>query len=158
MALELDMSSCQRIFHLLDSSGDGMLEAHEFVEGCIEQRGFARKVDITLLQREFNAIMLDLQKNVANLAGEIKHNREASEIKHNRDGVKQNRHEGRKQRDEVKKNHAEVKQNQLKPYKVSKEQPNRPVKGYSAMDEENEIEEMLQQWRANAGSFGQVTQ
>jgi hypothetical protein len=56
MALELDMSSCARIFHLLDESGDGTLEAHEFVEGCIDLRGFARKVDIALLQRENKSI------------------------------------------------------------------------------------------------------
>jgi hypothetical protein len=54
MALELDMASSTRIFHLLDESGDGSIDAHEFVEGCIDLRGFARKVDITLLQREFH--------------------------------------------------------------------------------------------------------
>merc|ERR1712232_1386220 len=56
MTLELDISSCSKIFHLLDVSGDGTLSAHEFVEGCIEMRGMARKVDITLLQRENAAL------------------------------------------------------------------------------------------------------
>merc|ERR1712232_266251 len=56
MSLELDISSCSRIFHLLDSSGDNALDAHEFVEGCIDLRGMARRVDITLLQRENAAL------------------------------------------------------------------------------------------------------
>merc|ERR1712232_62985 len=60
MSLELDISSCSKIFTLLDASGDGTLEAHEFVEGCIELRGMARKVDITLLQRENAALSKQL--------------------------------------------------------------------------------------------------
>merc|ERR1712125_197199 len=72
MALELDMSSCTRIFHLLDESGDGKLEAHEFVEGCIELRGFARKVDITLIQRENQAVIEKLDSISEDLANEIK--------------------------------------------------------------------------------------
>merc|ERR1712232_409685 len=58
MALELDMSSLSTIFELLDTSGDGRLEALEFVEGCIKLRGGARKVDVTLLQNE-NTIVID---------------------------------------------------------------------------------------------------
>merc|ERR1712226_36382 len=56
MSLELDISSCSRIFHLLDADGGGSIDAHEFVEGCIELRGMARKVDMTILQREIKAI------------------------------------------------------------------------------------------------------
>jgi hypothetical protein len=72
MALELDMSSCSRIFHLLDASEDGKLEAHEFVEGCIELRGFARKVDITLLQRENKAVIEKLEDIASDMVGDIK--------------------------------------------------------------------------------------
>jgi hypothetical protein len=51
MALELDMSSAGTIFNLLDESGDGALDAQEFVQGCIALRGFARKVDISQLAK-----------------------------------------------------------------------------------------------------------
>jgi hypothetical protein len=66
MALELDMASSSRIFHLLDESGDGSIDAHEFVEGCIDLRGYARKVDITLLQREFHQKLDSILLHVTN--------------------------------------------------------------------------------------------
>jgi hypothetical protein len=56
MALELDMSSAGNIFNLLDESGDGMLDANEFVQGCIAYRGYARKVDLTIMMRDFALI------------------------------------------------------------------------------------------------------
>jgi len=71
MALELDMSSVSRIFTLLDTSGDGKLEASEFVEGCIELRGMAKKVDITLLQRE-NAFLLEKMGSVDQILHDMK--------------------------------------------------------------------------------------
>merc|ERR1712110_361859 len=71
MSLELDISSCSRIFHLLDASGDGVLEAHEFVEGCIELRGMARKADITLLQRENAALSDKLEAATKDMSTEI---------------------------------------------------------------------------------------
>jgi voltage-gated sodium channel len=62
MALELDMSSAGNVFHLLDESGDGTLDAQEFVQGCIAMRGFARKVDISLLMRNNALIMEKMEK------------------------------------------------------------------------------------------------
>merc|ERR1711957_609982 len=61
MALELDMSALSTIFQLLDTSGDGKLEALEFVEGCIKLRGGARKVDVTILHNENSIVMEKLE-------------------------------------------------------------------------------------------------
>eukprot|EP00929_Paragymnodinium_shiwhaense_P007278 TRINITY_DN111205_c0_g1_i1.p1 TRINITY_DN111205_c0_g1~~TRINITY_DN111205_c0_g1_i1.p1 ORF type:complete len:754 (-),score=166.08 TRINITY_DN111205_c0_g1_i1:159-2420(-) len=61
-ALELDMSSASRVFKLLDRSGDGLLEPTEFVEGCIELRGVAKKVDISLLQKEHTVMLSKLER------------------------------------------------------------------------------------------------
>lgn len=62
MSLELDLSSISRIFNLLDPDGDQSLDPQEFVEGCIELRGNAKKVDVTLIQRELNDISEKLDK------------------------------------------------------------------------------------------------
>merc|ERR1711976_331555 len=50
MALELDMTSAHKIFDLLDHDQSGELELVEFVEGCIQLRGNAKMVDISILQ------------------------------------------------------------------------------------------------------------
>jgi len=52
MALELDMSAAQRVFNLIDSSGDGQLDIEEFVQGCIDLRGSSKKVDIAILEKD----------------------------------------------------------------------------------------------------------
>jgi len=57
MMLELDMPSVSRIFKLLDVNGDGKLEPYRFVEACMDLRGTAKKVDVTLLQRD-NCILM----------------------------------------------------------------------------------------------------
>jgi Ca2+-binding EF-hand superfamily protein len=94
MSLELDISSCSRIFSLLDASGDGSLDPHEFVEGCIELRGNAKKVDVTLLQRENQAILEkldalananteiadDIQNVVRSTAGFVQQHADAGEV------------------------------------------------------------------------------
>eukprot|EP00928_Gymnodinium_smaydae_P086321 TRINITY_DN7035_c0_g1_i3.p1 TRINITY_DN7035_c0_g1~~TRINITY_DN7035_c0_g1_i3.p1 ORF type:complete len:105 (+),score=22.31 TRINITY_DN7035_c0_g1_i3:49-363(+) len=52
MSLDLDMSNARTIFEVIDTTGDGELDIEEFVQGCIDLRGGARKVDISMLQRE----------------------------------------------------------------------------------------------------------
>jgi voltage-gated sodium channel len=62
MALDLDVSSARRIFSMLDTSQDGELEIHEFVQGCINLRGGAKKIDISLLENESSLILTKLKR------------------------------------------------------------------------------------------------
>jgi len=57
MALELDMTSARRIFELIDTSRDGQLDIQEFVQGCIDLRGSAKKVDMSILSKERTEIL-----------------------------------------------------------------------------------------------------
>merc|ERR1712137_1530441 len=119
-----------------------MGEAHEFVEGCIDLRGFARKVDITMLQRDNKAFLEKLDDLSENLANEIKANRE--EVQKNREDIIMNRAE-------VKKNRKEFTKNRMKNYKGGSEQPNRLKAPYADADEMNEIDEMM---REGGGRLG----
>jgi hypothetical protein len=148
IALELDMSSCSRIFHLLDENGDGTLEAHEFVEGCIELRGYARKVDFTLLQRENKAVLDKLENIASDLSTEIKEvvtsiaKTKTTDVvqSRSRDEGSQNRYELRKGQENTL---VDAQKNHVKFYKSGKDHGNRlPGQAHSAVDEESEIDEM----------------
>lgn len=62
MALDLDMTSVRRIFHLLDSHERGRVTLHEFVEGCIRLRGAAKMVDITMLNEQVKSLTTVLHR------------------------------------------------------------------------------------------------
>merc|ERR1719486_1201968 len=49
MALELDMNSVVKIFELLDTEKNGELDLVQFVEGCIQLRGNAKMVDMSIM-------------------------------------------------------------------------------------------------------------
>jgi len=68
MALDLDMSSAHQIFDLIDTSQDGQLDIHEFVQGCIDLRGSAKKVDISILSKE----RADMLKRMSEIEGLFK--------------------------------------------------------------------------------------
>merc|ERR1711971_178650 len=57
MALDLDMSSAGKIFHLLDKEKIGELELETFVDGCIKLRGSAKMVDIATVQAQNTKLM-----------------------------------------------------------------------------------------------------
>jgi hypothetical protein len=57
MSLDLDMGSVCKIFDLLDTGNKGELELVEFVEGCINLRGTAKMVDLSILQQSYAEMM-----------------------------------------------------------------------------------------------------
>lgn len=70
MSLDLDMSSGHRVFQLIDDSGDGELGIAEFVQGCIDLRGGAKKVDISFLEKGNQKMMARLKKVEELVGGE----------------------------------------------------------------------------------------
>merc|ERR1712113_411771 len=51
-ALDIDMSEARHVFDLLDMSGDGTIDADEFLNGCLHMHGPAKALDLLLLSRE----------------------------------------------------------------------------------------------------------
>eukprot|EP00929_Paragymnodinium_shiwhaense_P027874 TRINITY_DN16265_c0_g1_i1.p1 TRINITY_DN16265_c0_g1~~TRINITY_DN16265_c0_g1_i1.p1 ORF type:complete len:617 (-),score=154.75 TRINITY_DN16265_c0_g1_i1:195-2045(-) len=51
-AIDIDMSEARSLFELLDSSGDGTVNAEEFMSGCLRVRGSAKSLDLLVLSRE----------------------------------------------------------------------------------------------------------
>lgn len=50
--IDLDVSEAKGLFQLLDKSGCGIIDADEFLSGCLHLRGPARALDMHLLMRE----------------------------------------------------------------------------------------------------------
>jgi hypothetical protein len=72
MALDLDISSVEKIFRLLDEDSNESLGLIEFVEGCIKLRGTAKMVDITLMKKEYAASFISLEEHMDRMANTIK--------------------------------------------------------------------------------------
>merc|ERR1719181_1449732 len=68
MALELDMTSVMKIFDLLDTSGDRELELHEFVEGCIQLRGNAKMVDMSIMKKDIHKTISKIEDKFLHLS------------------------------------------------------------------------------------------
>jgi len=65
MALELDMSSAGRVFDIIDVMRDGELDICEFVQGCIDLRGSAKKVDISIVEKDCRCMLAGLETVLA---------------------------------------------------------------------------------------------
>merc|ERR1712182_192861 len=64
MALELDMNSVVKIFELLDTENKGELDLVQFVEGCIQLRGNAKMVDMSIMQNDYSVMLKRLERRV----------------------------------------------------------------------------------------------
>lgn len=51
-SLDVETSDAWTLFKLMDTSGNGDLDATEFVEGCMRLKGPARSIDVSLLMQE----------------------------------------------------------------------------------------------------------
>jgi hypothetical protein len=51
-SIDLDVSEAKGVFHLLDLNGNGLINADEFLSGCLRLRGQAKALDLLLLMRE----------------------------------------------------------------------------------------------------------
>jgi len=51
-SLDVETSDAWTLFKLMDTSGNGDLDASEFVEGCMRLKGPARSIDVSLLMQE----------------------------------------------------------------------------------------------------------
>eukprot|EP00928_Gymnodinium_smaydae_P007948 TRINITY_DN1284_c1_g3_i1.p1 TRINITY_DN1284_c1_g3~~TRINITY_DN1284_c1_g3_i1.p1 ORF type:complete len:642 (-),score=116.18 TRINITY_DN1284_c1_g3_i1:286-2211(-) len=60
-AIELDVSEAETLFELLDTSGDGVVSADEFLCGCLRLRGHAKALDLLVLSRDVTRLF-DLNK------------------------------------------------------------------------------------------------
>merc|ERR1712039_339692 len=57
MALDLNLTSCERIFNYIDQDGSGHINLQQFVEGCLQLKGNAKMVDVTLLNQDVGELM-----------------------------------------------------------------------------------------------------
>lgn len=71
MALELDMNSVVKIFELLDTAYTGELDLLQFVEGCIQLRGNAKMVDMTIMKRDYHAMLDEIVDKLDDLSTEV---------------------------------------------------------------------------------------
>jgi Ca2+-binding EF-hand superfamily protein len=67
LALEIDMSSAHKVFHLLDKDGSGELSIDDFVNGCIKLRGSAKMVDIATLEANTKKMLKQILHGIADL-------------------------------------------------------------------------------------------
>ena len=66
-SLELDTSDAWTLFKLMDTSGNGDLDASEFVEGCMRLKGPARSIDVAIMMQEHKRV----RKKVMSIAQEV---------------------------------------------------------------------------------------
>jgi len=64
MALELDLTTIRKIFALLDEENKGELGIVMFVEGCIRFRGAAKMVDIQMMQKEYEGMLMKFESQL----------------------------------------------------------------------------------------------
>jgi len=64
--LELDTSDAWTLFKLMDADGSGVLDANEFVRGCLQLKGPARSIDLAKLTREFKVLAQKISFDVPN--------------------------------------------------------------------------------------------
>lgn len=50
--MDVETNDAWSLFKLMDTSGNGDLDAAEFVEGCMRLKGPARSMDVSLLMQE----------------------------------------------------------------------------------------------------------
>merc|ERR1719265_1612584 len=50
-ALDIDHTQAKSLFHLIDNSGDGMISATEFLQGCLNLSGPAKSLDLVILTK-----------------------------------------------------------------------------------------------------------
>lgn len=62
LALDLDMSSLDKIFVLLDKDDTGNIDLMEFLDGCLRLKGVAKTVDIVMLKNELDHIARTLER------------------------------------------------------------------------------------------------
>ena len=67
LLLELDTSDAWTLFKLMDTSGNGDLDASEFVEGCMRLKGPARSIDVAIMMQEHKRV----RKKVMSIAQEV---------------------------------------------------------------------------------------
>eukprot|EP00404_Azadinium_spinosum_P036144 CAMPEP_0180643636 /NCGR_PEP_ID=MMETSP1037_2-20121125/47933_1 /TAXON_ID=632150 /ORGANISM="Azadinium spinosum, Strain 3D9" /LENGTH=119 /DNA_ID=CAMNT_0022667183 /DNA_START=383 /DNA_END=742 /DNA_ORIENTATION=+ len=60
MSLDIDVTSAEKVFKLLDKTEWGEVQLEAFVEGCLEYRGSAKMIDFALLWREHHELALKL--------------------------------------------------------------------------------------------------
>jgi len=53
-AIDIDISEAKELFDLLDMSGDGTIQADEFLNGCLRMHGPAKALDLLLCSRDIN--------------------------------------------------------------------------------------------------------
>ena len=63
-SLDLETSDAWTLFKLMDTSGNGDLDATEFVEGCMRLKGPARSIDVAIMMQEHKR----LRKKVMGMA------------------------------------------------------------------------------------------
>mmetsp|Transcript_118065 Transcript_118065/g.252223 ORF Transcript_118065/g.252223 Transcript_118065/m.252223 type:complete len:675 (-) Transcript_118065:90-2114(-) len=77
--IDLDLSEAKGLFHLLDTSGRGHVEAQDFVMGCMRLRGPARAIDLAMLDMRISrdsrrifsslhSVGMDLQRHIGALS------------------------------------------------------------------------------------------
>lgn len=70
-ALEVDVTDVLTLFKLLDRTGDGLLDASEFVEGCMKIRGTAKAIDLIAIKWDVKALRDQLQDLVEGIGAEV---------------------------------------------------------------------------------------
>lgn len=55
-ALDIESSDVYTLFKLLDRGGDGVIDGHEFVEGCMKLRGGAKAIDVVATKWEVKCL------------------------------------------------------------------------------------------------------
>lgn len=63
--LGLDTTDAWTLFKLMDADGSGVIDANEFVRGCLQLKGPARSLDLAKLTREFKMMAEKVSASIA---------------------------------------------------------------------------------------------
>jgi hypothetical protein len=66
--LDLEIDDAWTLFKLMDVTGTGLVDADEFVAGCLQLRGHAKSIDLAKLGREINLTLHAVHGNDSSMA------------------------------------------------------------------------------------------
>ena len=72
-ALDIDVKQTWKLFKVLDSANSGVISLQDFVEGCLQMKGSATRVDVESLKWEIRAANQHAERNAENIVRLLKH-------------------------------------------------------------------------------------
>eukprot|EP00929_Paragymnodinium_shiwhaense_P012811 TRINITY_DN120704_c0_g1_i1.p1 TRINITY_DN120704_c0_g1~~TRINITY_DN120704_c0_g1_i1.p1 ORF type:complete len:657 (-),score=104.29 TRINITY_DN120704_c0_g1_i1:257-2227(-) len=91
--LELDATDAWMLFQLLDEDKSGMLDAEEFVDGCLRLKGAARSIDLAKLSKDFRSHSQLFGRELTKLNVQLQAVQEVLDLKQQRPSAHERSHE-----------------------------------------------------------------